>query len=66
MNSAFIPGYTLLDAGASYSTLLGGHTLLFRLNGENITRRRYWSSTGGLILAQGPPGDVKFSVSWKY
>jgi iron complex outermembrane receptor protein len=66
LNSAFIPGYTLLDAGASYTTVLGGHTMLFRLNGENITSRRYWASTGGLILAEGPPGDVKFSVSWKY
>ena len=66
LNSAFIPGYTLLDAGASYSTLLGGHTLLFRLNGENITRRRYWASTGGLLLSEGPPGSVKFSVAWKY
>ena len=66
LNSAFVPGYTLLDAGASYSTLVGGHTMLFRLNGENIARRRYWSSTGSLLLAQGPPGDVKFSVSWKY
>jgi len=64
--STFVPGYTLLDAGASYTTLLGGHTMLFRLNGENITRRRYWASTGALILAEGPPGTVKFSVSWKY
>jgi iron complex outermembrane receptor protein len=66
LNSAFIPGYTLLDAGASYSTLLDGHTLVFRLNGENITRKRYWASTGGLVLAEGPPGNVKFAVSWKY
>jgi iron complex outermembrane receptor protein len=66
LNSAFVPGYTLLDAGASYSTLWGGHTLLFRLNGENIARRRYWASTGALVLSEGPPGDVKFSVSWKY
>jgi hypothetical protein len=40
--------------------------MVFRLNGENIARRRYWSSAGALVLAQGPPGDVKFSVSWKY
>ena len=66
LNSAFVPGYTLLDAGASYSTLWGGHNLLFRVNGENITRRRYWASTGALILSEGPPGDVKFSVAWKY
>jgi len=66
LNSAFVPGYTLLDAGASYSILWGGHPLMFRLNGENITRRRYWASTGGLVLSEGPPGDVKFSVSWKY
>jgi len=66
LNSAFVPGYTLLDAGAAYSTLWGGHPLMFRLNGENITRRRYWASTGALILSEGPPGDVKFSVAWKY
>src|SRR6266702_3276249 len=66
LNNAFIPGYTLLDAGASYTTLLGGHTTVFRVNGENIARNRYWSSAGALVLAQGPPGDVKFSVSWKY
>jgi len=66
LNSAFVPGYTLLDAGASYSILWGGHPLMFRLNGENITRRRYWASTGGLVLSEGPPGDVKFSVAWKY
>jgi iron complex outermembrane receptor protein len=66
LNSAFVPGYTLLDAGASYTTLLGGHTMLFRLNGQNITHRRYWASTGSLILSEGPPGDVRFSVSWKY
>ncbi len=38
----------------------------FRLNGQNITRKRYWASTGGLLLSEGPPGDIRFSVSWKY
>ena len=66
LDSAFIGGYTLFDAGASYSRLVGGHTMQFRVNGQNITRKRYWASTGGLLLTEGAPGDVRFSVSWKY
>jgi len=64
LNSAFIGGYTLFDAGASYTMPVGGHRMTFRLNGQNIARKRYWASTGGLVLSQGPPGDVRFSVSY--
>jgi len=66
LNSAFIGGYTLLDAGASYTRLVGGHPMVFRVNGQNITRKRYWGSTGGLVLSEGAPGDVRFSISWTY
>jgi len=38
--------------------------MTFRLNGQNIARKRYWASTGGLVLSEGPPGDVRFSVAY--
>jgi iron complex outermembrane receptor protein len=66
LNSAFIGGYTLFDAGASYTRLVGGHPMMFRVNGQNITRKRYWASTGGLVLSAGAPGDIRFCLSWKY
>jgi iron complex outermembrane recepter protein len=64
--SAFIGGYTLFDAGASYTRAVGGHDMVFRINEQNITRKRYWASTGALVLSEGPPGDIRFSMSWRY
>lgn len=66
LNEAFIPGYTLLDVGAAYSRkLLGGETTI-RLSDQNIADKRYFSSTGGDYLAQGPPRMVKFSVTVRF
>jgi len=36
------------------------------MNGENITDKRYFSSTGAFLLAQGGPRMVKFSVTTKF
>ncbi len=58
----FIPGYTLFDLGGSYTTEVDRHKLTFRINGENIGGKRYWASTGGLLLAQGAPSTIKFSI----
>jgi iron complex outermembrane receptor protein len=62
LNQGFIPGYTLFDLGGSYTTEIDGHKLTFRINGENIGGKRYWASTAGLLLAQGAPSTIKFSV----
>jgi iron complex outermembrane receptor protein len=37
-----------------------------RVNGQNITNKRYWASTGTLFLAEGPPAVVKFSISTRF
>ena len=66
LNEAFIPGYTLIDVGAAYSRkLLGGETTI-RLTDQNVTDKRYFSSTGGDYIAQGPPRMVKFSVTVRF
>ena len=62
-NNAFIPEYTTYDLGASYRTELAGRPFTFRINGQNITDKRYWAGTGGLTLSEGMPATVKFSVS---
>ena len=61
-NTAFIPDYTLFDLGASYATQVGGKLVTFRVNGENITGKRYFAATGSSLLGQGLPSVVKFSV----
>ncbi|MFC4312270.1 TonB-dependent siderophore receptor [Steroidobacter flavus] len=62
-NTAFIPGYTTYDLGASYSTELGERKVTFRVNGENITGKRYWAATGASLVQQGMPASIRFSVT---
>jgi iron complex outermembrane recepter protein len=62
-NHAFVPGYTLLDLGASYTTRMIGRETVVRLNAENVTGKRYWASTGSSLLSKGLPAAVKVSVS---
>jgi iron complex outermembrane receptor protein len=62
-NNAFTPAYTTFDVGGSYDLRMPRYELIFRLNGQNITDKRYWASTGSSVLAEGLPGLVKFSVT---
>ena len=62
-NDAFTPEYTTFDVGGSYDLRMPRYELIFRLNGQNITDKRYWASTGSSVLAEGLPGLVKFSVT---
>jgi iron complex outermembrane receptor protein len=66
LNQNFIPSYTLLDLGASYSTEIDGHEVKFRVYGQNITGKRHFSSTGSLFAAEGAPATIKFAVSTQY
>jgi iron complex outermembrane receptor protein len=66
LDQAYIPGYTLFDAGFAYQTTVSSLPWTFRLNAENIANKRYWSSTGSLFLAEGPPSVVKFSLETRF
>ncbi|KTE38397.1 MULTISPECIES: TonB-dependent siderophore receptor [unclassified Sphingopyxis] len=61
-NQAFIPGHTLFDLGAGYTTDIAGVDTTFRISAENITGKRHWASTAGLLLSQAAPSTVKFSI----
>lgn len=65
-NNAFVPGYTTYDIGAAYSRALLGHETMFNLYAQNVSNVRYWAATGSGLLAQAPPGVVKFSVSTRF
>lgn len=66
LNQAFIDGYTLFDLGASCTATFHGNPLTLRLTGQNIAGEKYFSSTGGNVIAQGPPRLVKFSISARF
>lgn len=66
LNAAFIPGYTTYDLGGSYTIDVGGAKVVFRVNGENITGKRYYAATGSSLLGQGLPSVIKFSVDTSF
>jgi iron complex outermembrane receptor protein len=66
LNQAFAPGYTLYDAGFAYDTEFNDMQMTFQLNAQNLTNERYFSSTGGFLLAQGGPRLIKFLISTKF
>ena len=63
LNQAFVPSYTLYDLGVAYRTDVYDHPTTIRINAQNIANKKYWASTGGLLLSQGAPGVVKVSIS---
>lgn len=65
-NQAFAPSYTLYDAGFAYDTEFSGTEMTFQVNAQNITNEKYFSSTGGFLLAQGGPRLIKFLISTKF
>lgn len=65
-NYAFTPAYETFDLGASYTFNIQGHELIARVNGQNITGKRYWASVGGSNLSESLPSVVKFSLGFKY
>lgn len=65
-NQAFIPSYTLIDLGAAYARTVGGNVATIRLAWHNVTGKKYFSSTGANVIAQGPPRTVKVSVTVRF
>jgi len=65
-NERQIAGWTRLDLGVRYRTLLQNkYTLTTRFNVENIEDKRYWISTiGGLGLAQPRTYKVSAQLQW--
>ncbi|MFD1950310.1 TonB-dependent siderophore receptor [Sphingomonas arantia] len=62
-NLARLPGFVTYSAGASYRLPLDdGRTLTLRVNGDNLTDRRYWA-TGGTTLYVGAARTVRMSAS---
>lgn len=65
-NQAFIPSYTLFDVGVAYTSSIFGRETTLRITDQNVTNKKYFSSTGAAIVAQGPPRVIKFSLTTQF
>jgi len=65
-NQAFIPGYTTFDVGASYRWDFYNNPTTLRITAQNVSDKRYFSSTGANVVSQGPPRMIKFSVETRF
>jgi iron complex outermembrane receptor protein len=66
LNQAWVPGYTLVNLGVAYQTEFFGRETTLRVNADNVANKKYWVSTAGLFLAEGPPSVVKFSIGTRF
>ncbi len=65
-NSLRMPAYTTYSLGMNYRLRLqGDRALTLRVNGDNLTNKRYWS-TGGSIFYVGLARQVRFSASMDF
>lgn len=62
-NLAIVPGYTVYNLGAGYTTELFTNPTQFRLSWENVGDKEYWATSGLDFLAQGLPSAVKLTIS---
>jgi len=53
-NRLRMPSWTRVDIGARYATKVGGNSVVFRANLENVADRAYWVTTTGYATVGAP------------
>jgi iron complex outermembrane receptor protein len=62
-NRQKVDGYTLLDLGAAYRTMIGQQAVTARLSVENVTDEQYWIGARNGSLGLGTPRTFLLSTS---
>ena len=65
-NRLSVPGRTLFDVGARYSTTVAGRPLAFRASVNNVTNKAYWGMPLLSSLALGAPRTVLLSATMDF
>ncbi|HGM4745432.1 TonB-dependent receptor [Stenotrophomonas maltophilia] len=65
-NSLSVPGRTLFDVGARYSTTVAGRPLALRASVNNVTNKAYWGVPLLSSLALGAPRTVLLSATMDF
>ncbi|WP_279628804.1 TonB-dependent receptor [Vreelandella nigrificans] len=62
-NSLSVPGHTIYDVGARYTTNISSHPLTLRANINNVTNKAYWGMPLLSSLALGAPRTFMLSAT---
>ncbi len=66
LNSLTLPAYTTYSLGANYRLKLADdRSVMLRINGDNLTNKRYWS-TGGATFYVGLARQVRLSATMDF
>ena len=66
LDQGVLPAYATLSLGTSYRMpTANGHAITFRVNADNVTDKRYWS-TGGTTLYVGLARTVRASATFDF
>jgi iron complex outermembrane receptor protein len=65
-NNLQAPGYTLLNIGAVYETVINGHETMFRVAINNATDKRYWMFQYADYIKAGDPRSLTLNASLKF
>ncbi len=63
-DQGYIPGYSLYNIGASYTTRIQGRRTTFQLAIDNLANKRYWNSVTTGTYGIGMDRTIKFNVKF--
>lgn len=61
-----LPGYTLFNAGAAYTTKVAGRNTTLQLAVDNLANRRYWNSVANGLYGSGMNRNVRVSARMEF
>ncbi|WJF91344.1 TonB-dependent siderophore receptor [Paraburkholderia bonniea] len=61
-----IPGYLLMNLGATYSTRIAGHGVTLRAALDNVLNRRYWEFQYADYIAPGEPRTLSLNAKVEF
>ncbi|MFT4076086.1 MAG: TonB-dependent siderophore receptor [Asticcacaulis sp.] len=65
-NTLFLPGYTLYNAGAKYTTEVSGRPVTFRVQIENLADKQYWYYVQSGYFYTGAPRTVSANIQFGF
>lgn len=65
-NTVFVPAYTTVDLGVRCVCEVFGENMILRINGKNVTNRRYWAAADLSGVFPGMPFTLYASATFEF
>ena len=65
-NDISLPGYVVMNLGATYTTRVYGYETTYRLALNNVTNKKYWEFQYGDYIKMGDPRNVSLTASLRF